>query len=127
MKSETVVNPATGEVSVELGGVQFRLRATMQRVGELEATLGVDGLPGVQQKLTHKSAGATLAALKCLCVSENEDLLDDLPYGEILPAIEAVWKALAAGLPDPKKARAVTSRANGQPRGRAIEPSHSAS
>ena len=40
----TTVNPATGEVAVELGGQTFRLRAAMRRVGELETQLGVTGL-----------------------------------------------------------------------------------
>lgn len=121
------VNPATGEVVAELGGKTFRLRATMQRVGELETRLGVDGLPGVTAKLQQKSAGATLIALQCLCVSGNEDELDELHYGEIASAIAAIWQALAAGLPESAKGKAGAARKNGRHLGRDIEQSPLAS
>jgi hypothetical protein len=101
----TTVNPATGEVAVELGGQTFRLRAAMRRVGDLETQLGVTGLAGVQEKLSLASAGITFTALRCLCVSDNVEALDDLLYTEITPAIDAVWKALLFGLPEPCQGR----------------------
>jgi hypothetical protein len=110
----TTVNPATGEVAVELGGQTFRLRAAMRRVGELETQLGVTGLGGVQEKLSLASAGITFTALKCLCVSDNVEALDDLLYTEITPAIDAVWKALLFGLPEPKKKTRAATLTNGQ-------------
>lgn len=110
----TTVNPATGEVAVELGGQTFRLRAAMRRVGELETQLGVSGLGGVQEKLNLASAGITFTALRCLCVSDNVEALDDLLYTEITPAIDAVWKALLFGLPEPKKKPRAATLTNGQ-------------
>jgi hypothetical protein len=120
----TTVNPATGEVAVELGGQTFRLRAAMRRVGELETQLGVTGLGGVQEKLSQASAGITFTALKCLCVSDNAEALDDLLYTEITPAIDAVWKALLFGLPEPKKKPRTATVTNGQRQspGRDSEP-----
>ena len=120
----TTVNPATGEVAVELGGQTFRLRAAMRRVGELETQLGVTGLGGVQEKLSLASAGITFTALKCLCVSDNVEALDDLLYTEITPAIDAVWKALLFGLPEPKKKTRAATLTNGQQKspGRDSEP-----
>jgi len=120
----TTVNPATGEVAVELGGQTFRLRAAMRRVGELETQLGVNGLIGVQEKLNLASAGITFTALKCLCISDNVEALDDLLYTEITPAIDAVWKALLFGLPEPKKKTRAATLTNGQQKspGRDSEP-----
>jgi hypothetical protein len=120
----TTVNPATGEVAVELGGQTFRLRAAMRRVGDLETQLGVSGLGGVQEKLSLASAGITFTALRCLCVSDNVDALDDLLYTEITPAIDAVWKALLFGLPEPKKKPRAATLTNGQQQspGRDSEP-----
>ena len=67
----------------------------------------------MQEKLSLASAGITFTALRCLCVSDNVEALDDLLYTEITPAIDAVWKALLFGLPEPKKPRAATLT-NGQ-------------
>jgi hypothetical protein len=69
------VNPATGEVAVELGGQTFRLRAAMWRVGELEAQLGITGLGVLHERLTVASPRATHKALRCLCVSDNVEAL----------------------------------------------------
>ena len=120
----TTVNPATGEVAVELGGQTFRLRTARRRVGELETQLGVNGLIGVQEKLNLASAGITFTALKCLCISDNVEALDDLLYTEITPAIDAVWKALLFGLPEPKKKTRAVTLTNGQQKspGRDSEP-----
>jgi hypothetical protein len=115
------INEATGEVSVELGGQEFRLLATMRRMGDLERALQVPGLLELQEKLLLKSSDMTLIGLRALCVSGNEDQLDDLLMGPTIgPAIEAIFAALTAGLPKPGargNAAAVRLR-NGQRPGR---------
>jgi hypothetical protein len=119
------VNNVTGEVTVELSGETFRLRASMGRVGDLEAQLGVDGFSGIQEQLSRISARVTPKAFKALCTSDNAAAIDELQYSQLAPALDAVWKALTAGLPDEKKsAQPVTEkkRNNGRHPGRAIEP-----
>lgn len=118
----TTVNEATGEVSVELGGKTFRLRATMPRVAEFEATLGVDGLAGIQKCLQDSKTNAVYQGLRCLCVSGNEADLEELLLTPNLgEATSAIYKALTAGLPqEPARgnARATTATKTRAPRGR---------
>jgi len=125
------INEATGEVTVELGGNVFRLFCSMARQGELERALGVDGLPGVNEKLSKQSADVVLIALKTLCVSGNEALLDDLSFGRnIAPAIRALLATIFAALPEERgrgNARAAAVVKNGQHRGRDTGKSLSAS
>lgn len=125
---DPIVNNATGEVSVELGGVTYRLRASMNRVGELEAALGVDGFGGVQQHLQRASARVTLKAWKALCTSDNAELLADANFTDQAAAIAAIWKALTVGLPDaPEGKAAAATGKNGRHRGRDTAPSLMAS
>lgn len=118
----TTVNEATGEVTTELGGKTFRLRATMPRVAEYEAVLGVDGLDGVQKALQASKTKAVYEGLRCLCVSGNEAELDDLLLTPNLgEATAAIYKALTAGLPqEPARGngRATTAKKTREPRGR---------
>jgi hypothetical protein len=105
------VNEATGEATVELDGITFRLHGTMTRIGDLERALGVDGLIGVNEKLARKSADVTLTALRALCTSGNEAELDGLLFGRIIgPASAAIFAAIFAALPEDI----------GKPRGNAV-------
>lgn len=100
------LNPATCEVTVDLGGKSFRLHATMPRVAEFEASIGARNIKGVMEALAESRTKAVYEGLRCLCVSGNDAELDSLLFGpNVGDAVAALFKALTAGLPDPEPSR----------------------
>jgi hypothetical protein len=97
------VNAATGEVTVELAGKTFRLHATMPRVADYQAKLGVRGFRGIHEGLEQSDARAVYHGLRALCSSGNGEAFDGmLLTPHMAPAIAAIYKALFAGLPEAK-------------------------
>lgn len=106
------VNAATGEVSLDLSGQPFRLHATMARVAALQAALGEKGFAGLSARLANTDAGAIVTSLKTLCSSGNPEVADSVLFAvAIKDGVDAIFKALAAGLPEPEPGNAEAARA----------------
>ena len=73
-----MVNPARGEVALDIDGERYGLRLTLAALAEIEAALKVDGLPALGE--AFKSMGAkelncALAALLRAGGAERADAL----------------------------------------------------
>lgn len=109
--SGPTVNEMTGEVTFDLSGKEFRIRATMARLADYQSKVGVVGLQTLSVMVSGLDARAIYLGLKCLCTSDNADTLDDMlltPYLEL--ANEAIVKALSAGLPEASSKKAPASK-----------------
>lgn len=105
--ADPVINAMTGEVSIDLAGTEFRLRATMPRLADLQARLGVPGLNSIMQRVQMMDAQALYVAMRALCSSGNADRLDDMLLTPHLTTIVAAIEAsLVAGLPEAKAGNA---------------------
>lgn len=102
--SEHTVNAATGEVTIDLDGETFRLRASMGRLADLMANLAVPGLGMLQMMIERLDPRALYHGMRCLCTSGNEAKLRDML---LMPHVEAIkgalLGALIAGLPELKE------------------------
>lgn len=87
-------NPARGEVSVVLGGVNRRLCLTLGGLARIEAALGLEDWSALPARLARLSAADLMAVLEALV----DDGLGPLDAAGLHPreAAEAVAKALAA-------------------------------
>lgn len=96
------VNAATGEVTAEIGGTTFRLFASLEGMGGVEAALGVDNALAVIEALQRIDVKAIAAAMDAFCVSGNAALLRKMPFGRVAPqAVAALIVAIAAAMPEP--------------------------
>lgn len=96
------VNEATGEVTGTLHGIEFRFKATLPRVADLQAALDVRGFLGIFRMIESADVRAVYHGLRLLCVSGNEKLFNDMILGNsIKEAAELVGRTLAVGLPEP--------------------------
>lgn len=99
--SAIVTNPMTGEVSFKLGGTDMRVHATMPRLAEFQAAMGVQGLGALMRAVTVSDAKALYLGLRSLCTSGNASVADTMllaPHLQLLT--EAITAALMAGLPE---------------------------
>lgn len=111
------VNSATGEVTIELAGKEFRLHATMRRVADLQAQLGVNTFGAIHEKLLTLDIAALRQSLISLCTSGNENEVDDLPFGAVMqPAVDGIYATLSAGLPEESKGNGHATKAQREPR-----------
>lgn len=104
--AEPIINEMTGEVTFDLAGKPFRLRATMPRVAQLQAELGIVGLGAISVRLAAADATAIYLGLKCLCAAADDmrqaelaRLDDALLTPSLVAAQSAIMAALEAGLP----------------------------
>lgn len=106
-----IVNQATGEVTLELEGHAFKLRASMWRLAELidvlrkkasELELLQPGLALLQYKISNCDPYALYYGMRVLCTSGNEDKLKDMLLVPHIAELKgALLAALLAGLPEP--------------------------
>lgn len=99
--SPIVTNPMTGEVSFKLGSADMRVHATMPRLAEFQAAMGVQGLGALMRAVTVSDAKALYLGLRSLCSSDNAEVADTMllaPHLQLLT--EAITAALTAGLPE---------------------------
>lgn len=102
--ADHIVNALTGEVTLEIDGETFKLRASMGRLSDLMAVLDKPGLTMLQFMMIQMDPRALYHGMRCLCTSGNEAKLRDmllLPHLE--PITGALTAALAAGLPEVKE------------------------
>jgi hypothetical protein len=96
-----LVNQATGEVTDTIGGTEFRFRATMPRVADLQAQTRTAGFGELYNLVLTGDARALYHGLKSLCTSGNADKFDGMLFGRELATAQAVVLAtLSAGLPE---------------------------
>lgn len=94
------LNEATGELMVELAGTRFRLHATMPRVAQYQAALGVTGFAALERMLDTGDARAVYHGLRCLCSSGNAGAIENLHLiRHLVAAVRAIRAALLASLP----------------------------
>lgn len=102
--AEHTVNAATGEVTLEIDGEVFRIRASMARLADLMGALAVPGLGMLQLFISQVDPRALYHGMRCLCTSGNEAKLRDMLLMPHVDAIKgALLAALIAGLPEPDK------------------------
>lgn len=99
--SKHILNAATGEVTIELDGETFKLRASMGRLADFSASLAVPGLAMMQKRIEWLDPGTLYNGMRYLCTSGNEAKLRDMLLMPHLEAIKgALLGALVAGLPE---------------------------
>lgn len=97
------VNEATGVVTFELAGKNYKLHATMKRMAELQAKLAVPGLSMTSLLLSQSDPRAIYYGLICLCTNASSSEFDNVLLTPHLSVIaEAITAALNAGLPAPE-------------------------
>lgn len=97
-------NEATGEVSVDIAGHTFTLKATFRNMAAFQAALAVPGMAMMQMLIEGVDPRAMHAGIQCLCTSGNADALDDILLTPHLATCkEAIMSAITAGLPDAPK------------------------
>lgn len=97
------INQATGEVTAQIGGQTFRFHATMPKMAQYQAALGVDGIQAMFRLIQEGDARAIYQGLKCLCSSRNAQAFDGMVLSKVLPdASAAIVAALTASLPEPE-------------------------
>lgn len=96
------INQATGEITADIGGQTFKFHATLPRMAEYQAALGVDGMQEMFRLIQIGDARAIYRGLKCLCSSRNGAAIDALVLSKVVTeASSAIVAALTASLPEP--------------------------
>lgn len=99
-KNTYPTNEATGEVTATIGGVVFKLRATLSRLADFQARLNVPGIGQLQMLVLSQDMRALNAGMRALLTSGNEKDLDDLlAIKHATELLGAIMTALTAGLP----------------------------
>lgn len=112
MTDKPIVNEATGEVSFRLSGKEYRIRATLAGLADLQSALAVPGLTLLQMMIKEQDARALYHGPRCLLThGDPEALAKELALPNLALIMEALLKALQHGLPDPEKE---THRGNGE-------------
>jgi hypothetical protein len=95
------VNKATGEVTFDLHGKEYRLRASLSNLARMQAESGIEGFAEIARMLQRRDARVIYWGLSCLCVSGNARDFDDMLLMPVLNEVcAALQAALVAGLPD---------------------------
>ena len=108
------VNEATGEVTVDLAGETFRLKASLGRMADFQSALKKEGLQELFRALAISDQNAVLAGLRALCVSGNEAKFRDMVMPLVIAdAVGALLAAMTIGMP--KEEDTAAGEVNGAP------------
>ena len=111
MSEKPKVNEATGEVSFKISGKEYRIRATLAGLAELQSALAVPGLSLLHMMIKEQDARAIYHGPRCLMThGDPAALAQELALPNLTLIMEALLLALQHGLPDVEK---VTPRGNG--------------
>jgi hypothetical protein len=95
-------NREKGEVPLTVGGVDLVLVATFERLGMLEAALGVNSQQGMFERVMGAGPSACRAVLETLTVRGDPDkalaALNGLPAAAVLRVLPEIRDAAAAAL-----------------------------
>lgn len=110
-----MVNKQRGEVFIALNGNEYRLRANLGALAEIEDALELDGLYELDQRLLKMKSKDVMALLQALSKGGGEEIpmedLMDLEMADIEAAAEKIGAAISAGAPAGKKRKARKKKA----------------
>lgn len=108
------VNAATGAVTAVLGGHTVTLHATMARVADLQAAIGVSGFGAINAMLGMQDGRAIHQGLRCLMTSDNAEAIEELHFlAHSGAAVKVIVAALNGGLPEDDEPEARAGNAGG--------------